>query len=93
MNKIEPEAWKLGIDWQQPEGKGEGDESGKKGKGLVKECVWMTHGHGQQGGDWLWEQGCGLGGGEQRDKNWDNSNRTTVKYLIKKKELGKQRYI
>ena len=43
-------------------GKGEGEEdtSGRKGKGLVKEPIWMTHGHGQQCGDWLWEHvvGC-----------------------------------
>ena len=37
MSKIEPEAWKQGTDWQQPERKGEGDNGGKKGKGLVKE--------------------------------------------------------
>ena len=28
--------------------------------------------------------GSGLGRGEQREKNWDNCNRTTIKYLIKK---------
>ena len=38
---------------------GGGDKSRNKGKGLVKEHVWMTHGHGQQCGDWLWEQGVG----------------------------------
>ena len=55
MNKIGPWAWKHGTDWQWPEGRREGDNGGKKGKGLVKEHVWMTHGHGQQCGDWLWE--------------------------------------
>ena len=37
------------------------DNGGKKGKGLVKEHVWMTHGHEQLGGDWL-----GVGGTGQR---------------------------
>ena len=37
---------------------GEGDNGGKKGKGLVKEHV-NDHGHGQQCGDELWEQGVG----------------------------------
>ena len=50
----------------------------KKGKRLVKEHVWMIHGHGQ-----LWELtvvvGGGMGEGEQRGKNWDNCNRTTIK--------------
>ena len=35
----------------------------------------MTHGHGQQGGDGLWELGVGRGGGGQRGKIWDNCNR------------------
>ena len=39
--------------------RGEGDKGGKKGKGLVKEQVRMTHGHGQQGGDWLWVREVG----------------------------------
>ena len=39
MNKIEPEAWKQGTDWQQPEGSGEGDKGVQKGKGLIKEQV------------------------------------------------------
>ena len=38
---------------------GEGDKGGKKGKGLGKEQVYMTHGHGQQSGDWLWDQELG----------------------------------
>ena len=38
---------------------GEGDNGGKKGKGLDKEHVWMTHGQGQQGGNRLWEWGMG----------------------------------
>ena len=57
-SKIEPEAWKQGTDWQWPRGGVVGNK-GKKGKGLVKEHVWMTHGHGQQCGDWLWESGVG----------------------------------
>ena len=28
----------------------------------------------------------GPGGGGQRGKNWDNCNRTTIKYLIKKRK-------
>ena len=78
MSKIEPEAWKHGTDWQWPQGSGEGDKSGKKGKGLVKEHVGMTHGHRQQGGDWLLGR---WGSGEQKGKNWDNCNRTTIKYF------------
>ena len=39
MHKIEPEAWKLGTDWQQPEERWEEDKGGKKRKGLVKEQV------------------------------------------------------
>ena len=35
-------------------------ENGGK-KGLVKRHVWMTHGHGEQCGDWWWEQGVGWG--------------------------------
>ena len=34
-----------------------GVNGGKKGKGLVKEPLWMTHRHGQWCGDWLWEPG------------------------------------
>ena len=56
-------------------GKGVGDNGGKKGKGLVKEHVGMTHGHGQQGGDGLWEQRMGQDGGGQRKENWDNCNK------------------
>ena len=52
--------WKHGTDWQQPEGMGERDNGGNKEKGLlVKEHVWMTHGHGQWCGDWLWDVGVG----------------------------------
>ena len=58
MSKIEPEAWKHGTDWQWPEGC-KGDNGGKKGNGLVKKHVWMPHGHGQQCGEWLWEQEVG----------------------------------
>ena len=49
-----------------------GNEGGGKGrkeeKGLVKDQVQMTHGHGQQGGDRLWE--CREGGvrGSNRGK-------------------------
>ena len=50
-SKIEPEAWKHGTDWQWPEGRGERDNGGKKGKGLVNKHVWMTYGHRQQCGD------------------------------------------
>ena len=38
-SKIELEAWKHGTDWQRPEGRGEGDNGGKKGKGLIREHV------------------------------------------------------
>ena len=48
-------------------GKG-GGEGGEKGKGLVKEHVWMTHGHGQQGGDGWWEWGMRQDGGGKTGK-------------------------
>ena len=35
------------------------ENGGKKGKGLIKEHVQMTHGQGQQCGDWLWDPGVG----------------------------------
>ena len=41
----------------------------------------MTNRHGQQCGDRLWEQGCGMGGGGQWAKNWDNCNRITIKII------------
>ena len=47
---------------------------GKKGQGLVKELVWMPHGHGQQGGDWLWEQAGRLGVGGHGE-NWEECSR------------------
>ena len=40
-------------------GWGRVDNIGKKGKGLVKEHVWMTHRQEQQCGDGLWELGVG----------------------------------
>ena len=73
--------------WQWPEEKRLGDNGGKKGKGLVKEPVWMTHGHGQQRGNWLWQQGGGMGGGGKRGKNWDNHNRITIKNDLKKQKM------
>ena len=51
MSKIEPEAGNQGTDCQRPEGRKEGDKVGKKGNGLVKEHVRMTHGHRKHGGD------------------------------------------
>ena len=66
-------------------GRWEGDNGGKKGKGLVKKHVWMTHGHGQQT---LWGLalgvGSGLGRGGQRENNWDTCNRITIKIKIRK---------
>ena len=63
MNKIEPQAWKHGTDWQWPEGRGKGHNGGKKGKGLLKEHVWMTHRHEQECGNRLWE--CGVVSAEE----------------------------
>ena len=51
-------------------------------EGTSQGHVWMTHGHGKQGEDWLWDRGVGWAG-EQKGKNWDNCN-GTIKYLIKK---------
>ena len=34
----------------------------------------MTHGHGQQGGEWLWEWD-GVGTVGQRGKMWDNCDK------------------
>ena len=39
MSKIEPEAWKQGTNWQEPEESVVGEKGGKKEKGLVKEQV------------------------------------------------------
>ena len=56
MGKMEPQAWKqLTV----ARGEGGGDSCWKKEKGLVKEHVWMAHGHGQWHGDWLWEYEVG----------------------------------
>ena len=60
ISEIEPETWKHGTDWQWAEGR---DKGGKKGKGLVREHVWMIHGHRQQCGDRQWEWRV-QGGGE-----------------------------
>ena len=54
-------------------GEGEGG-TGWKMKGLAKEHICMTHGHGQPCGDCLREWEGGLGGGGQRGGNWDNCN-------------------
>ena len=36
----------------------------------------MTHGHGQQCGDGLWEQGVGWGGQRRsKSRDWDNCSR------------------
>ena len=72
-----------GTDWQWQEG-GEGDNGGKKGEGLFKEHVWMTHGHGQVWGLTVGVEG-GLDGGGQRGKI-----RTTVieyQYFLKRKNI------
>ena len=49
MHKIEPQAWIHGADW-----KWWGWKSWEEGGGTRQEHVWMTHGHGQQCGNWLW---------------------------------------
>ena len=59
MHKTEPEAWKQGTTESDQRGQGEEGKGGKKEKVLVKEHEWMIRGHGQQGGDWLWERGVG----------------------------------
>ena len=49
MNKTEQQPWKHETDWIWPkEKRGEGDNDGRKGKGLVKAYVWMTHRRGQE---------------------------------------------
>ena len=45
MDRVEPQAWKHGTDWQWPEENEAGDNGGQKWKGLDKEHVWMTPGH------------------------------------------------
>ena len=48
LSKIEPEAHKCRTDWQLAvSGEGEVGTHWKKVKGLVKEHVGRTHGHGQ----------------------------------------------
>ena len=49
MSTTEPAAWRQGTGWRRPEGRREGDKGGKKGKGLVKVLISMTHR--QHGGD------------------------------------------
>ena len=65
--------------WKRPEGRREGDNGAKKGKGLDKEHVWIIHGHGQQCENWLWQWRGGMGGGGQRGENLENYNRITIK--------------
>ena len=67
-------------------GEGVGYKAGMKGKGVVKEILWMTHGHQQQVGHCLLE-GCGMGEREQTGENWDNCNWKTIKYLFKNMTL------
>ena len=64
--ELDMETWNRVTAARGEEGRG---NRGKKGKGLVKEYVWMTHGHGQWCGDWLWV-GVRLGVGGQRWENW-----------------------
>ena len=55
---------------------------GKKGKGLVREHVWVVQGQGPRCGDWLWAWGwarCRRTKGE----NWDNCNRITIQNKVK----------
>ena len=61
---------------------GRWEDDGEK-KGLDKEHVRMTHGHGPQCGNWLWEQGGGMDIGGQRGEHWDNCNRITIKLFNK----------
>ena len=51
------------TDWQGPERRSRMGNGGKKEKGLMKKHVWVTHGHGQQCGNWLWE--CRAGWAEE----------------------------
>ena len=76
-------------DITKSKGRGMEGNGGKKEKGLIKEHVWLTpgHGHGQQYGDWLWEPRGGLGRGGQRGENWYNSNR-----INKNKKRGQCHY-
>ena len=41
--------------------------------GEAKELICMTHGHEQRRGD-HWREWAVLGGGGQREKNWDTCN-------------------
>ena len=62
-----------------------GGAAGKAGEGIDGEPARMTHGLdssvGTDCGSGAWD-----GGGGQRGKNWDNSNRTTMKSLKNKKK-------
>ena len=86
MSKIESEAWEHGTDWQWPVGRGEGN-SGKKQKGLRQRTCMND--------PWTWTivwgltvgmGGRGLGERQQREKNWDNCNRVTIKNYFKKEK-------
>ena len=83
MSKIEPQAWKNGTDWQWPEGRREEVIGGKKRKGLIKEHVWITHGHGLQCGDWLWEWVVRWAE-EAKGGRWNNCNKVTIKKIKNK---------
>ena len=78
MSKTEPEDGNM-EQTNSDQRAEEGDNGGKKGKGLDKEHVWVTHGQ-------VWgltvEMWGGLDRGWQREKNWDNCNNT-----IRKKEV------
>ena len=71
---------------------GKGDNGGKKEKGLDKEHVCMTHGHGQWCGDLLWEQGEGCMK-EDTGGNWDNYNRTTINKFYEKHRKRKNKAV
>ena len=86
MSKTEPEVRKQRTDWELPEEGGQGDTA-KKVKGLVKEHVWMTHGHGHGQEYGLWEPGVSWGGLDrrgQRGNNWENCDKMNKK---KKKKI------
>ena len=62
VSKIEPETWKERAHWWWLEGRKEGDNGGKKGKGQVKGHVYGPMDKDNRGEDWMLEMGVGRAG-------------------------------
>ena len=65
--------------------RGEGGIKGRKRERVIREHVQRTHGHGQQDGDWLWEQegwaGQGRATGEKLGQLKLNNNKKKIQLV------------